>query len=95
MDPLSEFSIILYARVHHLLDQSEKSAFGPMECNQFFHTSPSVCSNKFVYKINHSVVVMEMECTFCVVEQIILIGPIAYMDLVFRRLQTSLFQKKS
>jgi len=56
-----EFSFILYARIHHLLEQSEKSVFGPMECNQVFHTSLSVCSNKYLYNINHSVVVMEIE----------------------------------
>jgi len=35
-----------------------------MECNQVFHTSLSVCSNKYLYNINHSVVVMEIERFF-------------------------------
>lgn len=66
-----------------------------MECNQVFHTSLSVCSNKYLHNINHSVIVMEIECFFWAMEQIILIGLTTYMDLVLKRLQTSFFQKKS
>jgi hypothetical protein len=67
-----------------------------MECNQVFHTNLSVRSNKYLYNINHSVVVMEIKCFFFyAMEQITLICPIIYMDLVFRRLKTSFFQKKS
>ena len=66
-----------------------------MEYNQFFHTSPPVCSNEFPYNINHSVVLREIECFFCAIGQIIVIGPITYVDLAFKVLQTSFFQKKS
>jgi hypothetical protein len=66
-----------------------------MECNKVFHTSLSVCSNEYLHNINYYVVVMETESFFCAMERIILIGSITYMDLVFKRLQTSFFQKKS
>jgi len=65
-----------------------------MECNKVFYTSLSVCSNEYLHNINHYVV-METESFFCAMERIILIGPITYTDLVFKRLQTSFFQKKS